>query len=203
MTLDPDRHRAPGHPSEGPEWVQGGRRSYHRDQRVASPSPRGDHHPVSPRAGRARAASDSQTFEWLTAKLSSELASAREREAKTRNELVAVQGMMEGLRGEVTEVWKENAALQAKVLSLEAERQGRDHDAAAQLRSLSGGSTATNSDDRVTSLCQSTMTQLRTWFDDRSKMQSIIAAQQEEITRLTAAVRKLSEMLEGTPTPMS
>eukprot|EP01059_Diplonema_ambulator_P009130 TRINITY_DN18955_c0_g1_i1.p1 TRINITY_DN18955_c0_g1~~TRINITY_DN18955_c0_g1_i1.p1 ORF type:complete len:182 (+),score=59.64 TRINITY_DN18955_c0_g1_i1:1-546(+) len=120
-------------------------------------------------------------LEWLVEKLAKELSESRKREAKVKEEVTSVASMMGDLQKQVAALWRENAALQTK---LSQETTSKKLASPEQTPS-------------VPSLSYSAITELSTWFDDRAELQRIIESQQQEISKLTNAVRSLTSIVES------
>eukprot|EP01060_Flectonema_neradi_P018525 TRINITY_DN25399_c0_g1_i1.p1 TRINITY_DN25399_c0_g1~~TRINITY_DN25399_c0_g1_i1.p1 ORF type:complete len:163 (+),score=58.69 TRINITY_DN25399_c0_g1_i1:44-490(+) len=122
---------------------------------------------------------DQQQLEWLVDKLLRELQESKQREQMTASNIQHVSETMNDLNEKVGYLYRENAALRTQLAACSQHELQEDN------------VLNTNNKDTETG---EVFHQLKDWFDDRSKLHSIIEAQQREILTLTTTVRQLAKV---------
>ena len=162
------------------------RRSPHRG---ASASPQ--HQPRRATTGHE----DHQQLEWLAEKLAKELAEARQREARVVREAEAAARNMHDLQAAVGLLCRENASLKARLATAEGgDRAGRSSPTTAVAAAAAGSASAPA---ELPALCQSTLSHLEAWFDDRAGLERTVSDKQVEIDALADTVRTLTALVDA------
>eukprot|EP00754_Rhynchopus_humris_P003056 Rhum_TRINITY_DN11660_c0_g1::Rhum_TRINITY_DN11660_c0_g1_i3::g.45872::m.45872 len=137
---------------------------------------------------------DHQQLEWLAEKLAKELAEARQREARVVREAEAAAHNMHELQAAVGLLYRENASLKARLAAAEAgDRGGRSSPTAAA--ATAAGSAPAPAE--LPALCQSTLSHLEAWFDDRAGLERTVSDKQGEIDALADTVRTLTALVDA------
>ena len=122
---------------------------------------------------------DQQQMEWLIDKLLREQQESRHREQLTASSIQHVSESMNNLHEKVGYLYRENASLKTQLAAAAHQTSQSDEIGLPNIK--------LSSDEDV-------LNQLKSWFDDRCKLQSVIKAQQEEILTLTKTVRQLTRV---------